>query len=340
MGRWKQNLIVAALAAGVACGSWRLRAQEKTRFDSPEAAARAMGLAMRSKSYAAPSVEWDDLFSWRGLEQNDTDFRALLALELLSEPVSQRVQATVTQRQRSRAAVRLRLDEPRDLPPLSCVLEGGSWKIDALSTARAWVQQDPRSTTRLAQLLRDIKADAAPGPRANRLCQSRLKGLGLALMQYAQDYDEKLPPANKWAQGAAPYTASAATGSGKGQIVPPRASHDAGKLPFFHCPALGEGGWGYSMNWNLSRQPLARAYASQNVLLYESTSRRLNATFDGRDLDSRRHHAAQVAGANFLFADGHVGFLRASQTPSFHLAVPNPSEAPRVYTLPGVKVIR
>lgn len=48
-------------------------------------------------------------------------------------------------------------------------------------------------------------APAGDGPRPPA-CTSNLKQLGLAFLIYADDYDDKLPPAGSWPQVALPYT--------------------------------------------------------------------------------------------------------------------------------------
>ncbi len=159
-------------------------------------------------------------------------------------------------------------------------------------------------------------APASAGAPAEE-CLSRLKQLQLALSLYQKDYDERLPPADKWSDALALYT--------KGS---PGEKRGAEQIAAFHCPLLGQGGWGYSMNWKLSKRRLAEVEApAGTVALYETNVPRPNANYDGRDLMLR--HAMPGAagksevGGNFAFADGHVGWLSAAQRPNFRIFLNN-----------------
>ena len=125
-------------------------------------------------------------------------------------------------------------------------------------------------------------------------CQQNLKQLGLAMMQYLQDYDEKLPPARQWCDDLEPYLKNAKT---------------------FHCPAVGSPAFGYAMNSQLSRKHIASVQSlAETVLLYDSRQQPKNAFGTGSDV-SFRHDGL----ANYLFADGHVQAWPPSQPQNFRL---------------------
>lgn len=119
---------------------------------------------------------------------------------------------------------------------------------------------------------------------------SNVKQLGLATLMYAEDYDERFPPASNWQAGALTYTKSD---------------------KIFHCPsaspATGQSGapaGSYAFNSALNRMKQARmAEPKTTVLLYDSTDLRPNANDALTSLPSPgRHHQRNNVG----FADGHV----------------------------------
>ncbi len=113
---------------------------------------------------------------------------------------------------------------------------------------------------------------AAPAPDED--CAARLRQLSRALMLYAQDYDEHLPPARPaLPEVLYPYT------------------HDAA---LWRCPAAVRVP-SYALPAALADRPLSTLRRrSETPWLFESD--------DGSSL-ARRH----AGGANYAFADGHVG---------------------------------
>jgi prepilin-type processing-associated H-X9-DG protein len=117
-------------------------------------------------------------------------------------------------------------------------------------------------------------------------CQTRLKQQMLGVLQYAQDYDEKLPPARRWVDVLQPYV--------KSEQV-------------FQCPALNGRGNGYAYNSNLSQIPLSRMHNMAALIgIYETSnlSRNVFGPFTGK---AYRHSGGQ----NLAFADGHIKWFQA-----------------------------
>src|SRR5688572_32710390 len=56
----------------------------------------------------------------------------------------------------------------------------------------------------LGAVLFPVFANAREAARASS-CKSNLKQLSLAMLMYAQDYDDRLPPAQEWLTAAQPY---------------------------------------------------------------------------------------------------------------------------------------
>lgn len=146
--------------------------------------------------------------------------------------------------------------------------------------------------------------------RKRSACQSNLKHLGLAIIQYTQDNDEKMPSGvnaagNGWAGEIYPYTKS--TG-------------------LYQCPYDTAKGAhiSYAENQNLPRQNLAFLNApAATVELYEtttlncdpSTPETISATGLSAPQNSDRHDA-DTFWLNFLAADGHVRWLTPGQVSS------------------------
>ncbi len=124
------------------------------------------------------------------------------------------------------------------------------------------------------------------GAAATRACQGNLKQLALGMLMYAQDYDMRFPPADRWCAATYPYVRN-------------RQIH--------HCPA-DDAAFSYAYNYKLSRRLLDEvAYPSEMIMLYESEIGKGDA-FDWPDFpgtsvpDPGRHDEAN----NYAYADGHV----------------------------------
>lgn len=117
-------------------------------------------------------------------------------------------------------------------------------------------------------------------------CQSNLRQAMTAMLQYAQDYDERFPPADKWCTVSEPYVKD---------------------MGVFRCPAVKEG-YGYAMNYKLSRVTMALIdEPGWTVCQFDSKLLHLNAYDKGKQAGASatwppRHDNL----INYSFADGHV----------------------------------
>jgi len=146
-----------------------------------------------------------------------------------------------------------------------------------------------------------------PHPRG---CQSNLKQLGLALIQYSQDADETFP------QGATPLNTGWA-----GQIYPYLKATGVYLCPVDSAEAKHIS---YAENQRIAGQTL-RGFsdAAYTVSLYEATTRdcdpstaeQVSATGLTAPQDSLRHDRATFA-LNYLANDGHVRWLKPAQISS------------------------
>lgn len=110
-------------------------------------------------------------------------------------------------------------------------------------------------------------------------CQSNLKQIGLATLQFTQDHQQRLPAGtsmSQWQTQLLPYTKSST---------------------LFRCPAEPNAD-GYAVNPRLSAVSLAQLNAPERtVVMYE-------------------HKDRHLGGCNILFADGHVRWYRDAEADS------------------------
>ncbi len=178
------------------------------------------------------------------------------------------------------------------------VPEDGGYRVDVKATFGRWndltgADLDKRWATYVVAV--PDGSDPFTYSRDNALkasCQSNMKQQMLGIMQYAQDYDEKLPPASKWVEVLQPYTKSE-------QI--------------FQCPSMPATtkgpGYGYAYNQYLSgfvqsniKQP------AMTVNVYETLNPSRN--WYGRGTGRAYRH---LGGSNIGFADGHVKWFPKGQ---------------------------
>ena len=158
-------------------------------------------------------------------------------------------------------------------------------------------------------------------------CQSNLKQIGLGFLQYSQDYDERFPTIASHA--VASSTAPFKTPYGWADALQPYLKSTG----LFQCPseqtsrkvgvdAVQPGFTDYYFNTNLDRRPLELvSNAALTFLSGEGNDGR-----DGTDARYNRNVLTQawlftakspvrrhLDVANYLFADGHVKYLKPEQ---------------------------
>ncbi len=164
--------------------------------------------------------------------------------------------------------------------------EDGGYRVDLKATYARW---NNLSGEALDESWWKYTGVVSPSLRTNSNflnvnCQSNLKQLGIAVMQYTQDYDERMPPARKWQDVTPPYVQNRA---------------------IYRCPSLSKGN-GYAFNSKLSLIPLAGINATAlTIQLYETSNPALSvaAPFTGR---AYRHILHDKEGMNICFTDGHI----------------------------------
>lgn len=150
-------------------------------------------------------------------------------------------------------------------------------------------------------------------------CQSNLKQMGLGIMQYVRDWDEKFPlvatggQSYGWADALQPYVRSTAL------YHCPKNSGSAS--PYTIIKPTSRDYTDYFLNARLSRQSLsALNNAPQTILFGEGTTSDARSAksalpaqwVSNPDSPARLHFAkgsASRSGANYAFADGHVKWI-------------------------------
>jgi prepilin-type processing-associated H-X9-DG protein len=130
--------------------------------------------------------------------------------------------------------------------------------------------------------------------RYGKYCTPNLKQVGLGMMQYLRDYDEKMPPRSKATQWP--------------QVVNPYVKNEQ----LFDCPAPYAS---YALHAKLGGITMVRVTEpSQMPMIFDSTLNTLDAWDDGASWPTHGLHRQTVFGqdgANTLFFDGRVKWSRS-----------------------------
>jgi prepilin-type processing-associated H-X9-DG protein len=146
----------------------------------------------------------------------------------------------------------------------------------------------------LAAILFPVFAKAREKARQSS-CASNLHQISLQMLGYAQDNDDRFPPADHWIETLKPYSPQ---------------TEEADRA--YHCTAVpGPGGpdiYGYAYNRNVAGKPAAKiADPRAKMLVYDSSVLTRNASDPGTSRPEAGRHSK---GNNVAFADGHVYWVR------------------------------
>lgn len=165
----------------------------------------------------------------------------------------------------------------------------------------------------LAAILFPVFARARENARRSS-CQSNLKQIGLGLLQYIQDYDEKFPDASAftglpqnpgWSYDIQTYVKSEQIFQCPSDTIPPPTGAD------LTARALQPGFTDYYYNYNMGLQNQSVLAASALTVMNGDGSGAGAPTADyhktSTDSTGYRKH---LDGADYAFADGHVKWYR------------------------------
>ena len=160
----------------------------------------------------------------------------------------------------------------------------------------------------LAAILFPVFARARENARRSS-CMSNMKQIGLGVMQYLQDYDERyMPDHDEWVDAVQPYIKSA-------QI--------------FRCPSLAESDAefapdprpvaDYAINSLFAHGTSQATFqtVAEQIMMGERKKGEEHIDYHIDDLDEIKEHLQEdrhLGGSNYLFADGHVKWLRFEST--------------------------
>jgi prepilin-type processing-associated H-X9-DG protein len=131
-------------------------------------------------------------------------------------------------------------------------------------------------------------------PKRHRVvCQQNLKQIGLAVLQYSRNYDEKLPMAANWSDALLPY------------IRPGGESGAASYVAQFSCPQRADRLYGYSYHQRLERKSFAVFDKPERIVMFfDSDVGRRSAADNGQSLANPPRHPGLT---NIIcYLDGHV----------------------------------
>jgi len=134
-------------------------------------------------------------------------------------------------------------------------------------------------------------------------CQSNLKKVALATMQYTRDYDEIYPLARNWSESLYPYCKD---------------------KTLFHCPAVPQ--HGYSMNQTLAVAAMSRINdVDEMPLVFESSVLKPFQCDNGKTFLREPRHNQGIA---LVYADGHAEWREVP--PPFPKIAPPPNKLPPI----------
>lgn len=132
-----------------------------------------------------------------------------------------------------------------------------------------------------------VRAQEAREAERKAACMANVKQLLTGLMMYAQDYDERFPPAGKWSTNVIPYVKS---------------------RRLFNCPA-DSGPWSYAFNRDLGGVSMGWvSQPAETTMLFEADFHKPNAFGLAKDAVYSRH----LGHGTFGYVDGHVKMGRTA----------------------------
>ncbi len=134
-------------------------------------------------------------------------------------------------------------------------------------------------------------------------CMNNVKQLNLALIMYANDHKDVLPPADEWCDLIKPYT--------------------GGSEVMYHCVAQPQGRCSYSFNASLSNRKVTEITAPARTVLIFSSAEGWNQSGGSENVKPHQHGGRVVS---LGFADGHAELQSPNRMTSLDWEPPAPEK--------------
>ena len=167
----------------------------------------------------------------------------------------------------------------------------------------------------LAAILFPVFAQAREKARQTS-CLNNIKQLGMATIQYSQDWDEKYPAAKEWMTKLEPYTGVPAAGGGNATAGGDSGAGENSRRfrSVWQCPSVSSDRnvtdlFGYAYNVKVSGREQS-SFSDKEIrmtpLIYDSEKLEKNASDPFQSVAYRHSHAACIG-----YADGHAQAVKS-----------------------------
>lgn len=129
-------------------------------------------------------------------------------------------------------------------------------------------------------------------------CLSNIKQISLCLIMYSNDWDERLPPPERWSEAVLPYLRD---------------------RKLLACPSVPKLSCGYALNRALGGDVFPKLQRPPEVVLLFESDRGWNAAGGPEALVEEPRHAG---GENFAYADGHCRWVKEEDISRLEWAEP------------------
>ena len=289
---WRYSLCLG-VAVAVFWGGWLLQAgRTQPPEETPETVFQNFLELTRTRQIAQAQSLWTEEsqkkfnFAQMPEEQFDTLQRVMLLLYL---PPENWVKPVPQQGEETEGAIISMYKLVGVNQQFALRQEKGQWRIDLLRSA---AQSPLPAATQIGPP--PLGAAEMDMETARWLCcASNLKRLTLAILMYAQDHQETLPPAETWGDAILPYLYN--------------------NEWYFVCPSAPDLVCGYAYNATYSEKKLGEIpHPEESLLLWDSDPGEWNHHQDGSDLSPADRHQGQI---NAGYVDGHTIVLDSLNLP-------------------------
>lgn len=219
----------------------------------------------------------------REVEETQIDFEAMWT-EYLFLPARMGLgqELTDAQQDADAAQVTFRRNWELDQKIVLAKLDDGTWRVKAVASIEATRGGESFLAKQLAARQSGSSEAGVSSPARIYQSQSRLRFLWSAMDEYADEHDNRLPPADQWVDELEPYILD---------------------REMFRCPAAPEQEYGYAMNVLASEQEVPQDWNARRglIVLFEWPNAQRNSAAMPDDL----------AEAESFWPDGRIAYITA-----------------------------